>query len=136
PVPGGRLKSVDDSAIQGAPGVIKVVKLDGAVAVAADKFWRAKKAADALKIEWDTGAAGKVQQADLDKIYVDGLDGQMGSARKDGDAQAALGKSGGKLIEALYEAPYQAHGAMEPLNATVWLQPDRLGVWVSTQSAP
>src|SRR6185437_700295 len=38
--------------------------------------------------------------------------------------------------EALYEAPYQAHAAMEPLNCTVWLQPDRLDVWISTQSAP
>jgi isoquinoline 1-oxidoreductase beta subunit len=136
PVPGGKLKSVDDSAIQGHPGVIQVVKLDGAVAVVADKFWRAKKAADALKIEWETGASGKVQQADLDKIYRDGLDGPMASARNDGDVKAALGKSGGKLVEALYEAPYQAHAAMEPLNATVWLQPDRLDVWVSTQSPP
>jgi isoquinoline 1-oxidoreductase beta subunit len=136
PVPGGKLKSVDDSAAKGMTGVIQVVKLDNAAAVVADKFWRAKKAADALKIEWDTGASGKVQQADLDKIYVDGLDGQMASARKDGDAQAALGKSGGKLVEALYEAPYQAHAAMEPLNCTVWLQPDRLDVWISTQSAP
>jgi isoquinoline 1-oxidoreductase beta subunit len=136
PVPGGKLKSVDDSAAKASPGVIQVVKLDNAAAVVADKFWRAKKAADTLKIEWDTGAAGKVQQADLDKIYVDGLDGQMASARKDGDAQAALGKPGGKLVEALYEAPYQAHAAMEPLNATVRLQPDRLDVWVSTQSPP
>src|SRR6185312_11216311 len=98
PVPGGKLKSVDDSAAKASPGVIQVVKLDNAAAVVADKFWRAKKAADTLKIEWDTGAAGKVQQADLDKIYVDGLDGQMASARNDGDAKAALGKSGGKLV--------------------------------------
>ena len=133
PVPGGKLKSIDDSAIQGRAGILQVVKLDGAVAVAADKFWRAKKAADDLKIEWDTGDAGKVQQADLDKLYRDGTDGPMASARHDGDAKAALDKPGGKLIEALYEAPYQAHAAMEPLNATVWLQPDRLDIWVSTQ---
>ena len=136
PVPGGKLKSVDDSAIQGRAGILQVVKLDGAVAVAADKFWRAKKAADDLKIEWDVGDAGKVQQADLDKIYRDGTDGPMASARNDGDAKAALARPGGKLIEALYEAPYQAHAAMEPLNATVWLQKDRLDVWVSTQSPP
>jgi isoquinoline 1-oxidoreductase beta subunit len=136
PVPDGKLKSVDDSAIQGRPGILKVVKMDNAVAVAADKFWRAKKAVDDLKIEWDIGASGKVQQADLDKAYRDGLDGPMGSARKDGDAGAALGKPGGKLVEAVYEAPYQAHAPMEPLNATVWLQGDRLDVWVSTQSPP
>ena len=134
PVPGGKLKSFDDSAIKGRPGIIQVVKLDDAVAVAADKYWRAKKAVDDIKIEWETGASGKVQQADLDKIYVDGLDGKMASARKNGDVDAGLAKPGGKLIEALYEAPYQAHAAMEPLNATVWLQKDRLDIWVSTQS--
>ena len=134
PVPGGKLKTVDDGAVRGAPGILQVVKLDNAVAVAADQFWHAKKAVDALKIEWDVGAAGNVQQADLDRIYRDGLDGPMASARKDGDVQGALGKSGGKLLEAMYEAPYQSHAAMEPLNCTVWLQQDRLDVWISTQA--
>ncbi|HEV2700760.1 MAG TPA: molybdopterin cofactor-binding domain-containing protein [Steroidobacteraceae bacterium] len=134
PVPGGKLKAVDDSAIRGAPGIMQVVKLHDAVAVVADQFWHAKKAVDALKIEWDIGASGKVQQADLDKIYRDGLDGPMASARKAGDVHAALATSGGKLVEALYEAPYQAHVAMEPLNCTVWLQQDKLEVWISTQA--
>ncbi|MEI9890079.1 MAG: molybdopterin cofactor-binding domain-containing protein [Caulobacteraceae bacterium] len=68
------------------------------------------------------------------QIYIDGLDGKMASARKDGDVEAGLAKPGGKLVEAVYEAPYQAHAALEPLNATVWLQKDRLDIWVSTQS--
>ena len=136
PVPGGKLKSVDDSALKGRPGIIQVVRMDDAVAVAADKFWRAKTAADALKIEWDTGLSGTVDQAQLDQIYRDATLGKMVSARNDGDAAAALAKPGAKLVEALYEAPYQAHAPMEPLNATVWLQPDRLDVWVSTQSPP
>ncbi len=137
PVPGGKVKSIDDSALQGRPGIIKVVRMDGAVAVAADKFWRAKTAADDLKIEWDVGASGKVQQADLDKTYRDELHGKMVSARNDGDAAKALANPGdAKLIEALYEAPYQAHAPMEPLNSTVWIQPDRVDVWTSTQSPP
>ena len=37
PVPGGKLKSVDDSALAGRPGIIQVVKLNGAVAVAAEQ---------------------------------------------------------------------------------------------------
>ena len=134
PVPGGTLKSVDDRAIRGAPGIVQVVKLDNAVAVAAEQFWQAKKAVDALKVEWEIGAASKVQQADLDKLYRDGLDGPMASARHDGDVHSAFAKPGGPLIEAQYEAPYQAHAALEPLNCTVWLQKDRLDVWISTQA--
>jgi isoquinoline 1-oxidoreductase subunit beta len=38
-------------------------------------------------------------------------------------------------VEALYEVPYLAHAPMEPMNATVNLQTDRLDVWVGTQSA-
>jgi isoquinoline 1-oxidoreductase beta subunit len=137
PVPGGKLKSVDESALAGRPGILKVVKMEGAVAVAADKFWRAKTAADLLKIEWDTGAAGKLQQADLDKLYIDGLGAKMVSARNDGDTSSALANPGAaRIVEAVYEAPYQAHAPMEPLNATVHIQPDRVDVWTSTQSPP
>jgi isoquinoline 1-oxidoreductase beta subunit len=42
PVFGGKLKSVDEKAIAGARGVIQVLKLPNAVAVIADRYWRAK----------------------------------------------------------------------------------------------
>jgi isoquinoline 1-oxidoreductase beta subunit len=70
----------------------------------------------------------------LDKAYRDALDGPMVNARKDGDAAAALAAPGAKLVEAVYEVPYLAHAPMEPLNATVDLKPNRLDVWISTQS--
>jgi isoquinoline 1-oxidoreductase subunit beta len=42
PVPGGKLQSVDESILAGTPGIVRVVKLDNAVAVVAtDTFWRA-----------------------------------------------------------------------------------------------
>ena len=44
PVFGGKLVSVDDSAIKGARGIKQVVKLDDAVAVVADNYWRANEA--------------------------------------------------------------------------------------------
>ena len=40
-----------------------------------------------------------------------------------------------KTFEAIYETPYLSHSPMEPMNATVHLQPDRLDVWVGTQDA-
>src|ERR1700722_18237398 len=70
PVPGGKLKSVDDSVLAGAPGVIKMVKLDNAVAVVAEgSYWRAKQALARLQPEWDTGEAGKVNSEGLSKMY-------------------------------------------------------------------
>src|SRR4029077_5048430 len=61
PVPGGKLRSVDETVLAGAPGILAVVKLDNAVAVVATgTFWRAKRALSRLQPEWDVGAASRV----------------------------------------------------------------------------
>ena len=61
PVPGGKLKSVDDSALAGTSGLLQVVRLDNAVAVVATgSYWRAKQALARLQPEWDVGEAGTV----------------------------------------------------------------------------
>ena len=133
PVFGGKLKSVDDAPAKGHRGILQVVKLENAVVVVADRFWRAKKALALLKPEWDVGAAGNTDSAQFAKLYRDTLDGPMVSARNDGNVDDAFGK-GGKLVEAVYEAPHLAHATMEPLNATVHLQPDKLEVWLGSQT--
>jgi len=133
PVFGGKLKSVDDAPAKGRRGILQVVKLENAVAVVADRFWRAKEALALLKPEWDVGAAGNTDSAQFAKLYRDALDGPMVSARNDGSVDDAFGK-GGKLVEAVYEAPHLAHATMEPLNATVHLQPDKLEVWLGSQT--
>ena len=133
PVFGGRLKSVDDAPVKGRRGVLQVVKLDNAVVVVADRFWRAKEALALLKPEWDAGEAGNTDSAQFAKLYRDTLDGPMVSARNDGSVEDAFGK-GGKFVEAVYEAPHLAHATMEPLNATVHLQPDKLEVWLGSQT--
>ena len=76
PVFGGKLKSVDDTPVKGRRGVQQVVKLDNAVAVVADRFWRAKEALALLKPEWDAGEAGKTDSAQFAKLYRDTLDGR------------------------------------------------------------
>ena len=134
PVPGGTLKSVDPSLVKGDPGVIQVVPLSNAVAVVADSFWRAKQALAKLRPEWDAGAAAGTDSAQFRKAYRDALDGPAVTARNDGDVDTAI-PAAAKTVEALYEVPYLAHATMEPLNATVHLQPDRLDVWIGTQSA-
>ncbi|MGA7433700.1 MAG: molybdopterin cofactor-binding domain-containing protein [Xanthobacteraceae bacterium] len=135
PVPGGKLKSVDESALAGAPGVLAVVKLDNAVAVVADgSYWRAKQALARLHPEWDGGEAASVDSDKLSQEFRAALNDTMVSARNDGDVDQAL-SGGAKTFEAIYETPYLSHSPMEPLNATVHLQPDRLDVWVGTQAA-
>jgi len=133
PVFGGKLKSVDQAPVKGWRGVQQVVKLDNAVAVVADRYWRAKEALALLKPEWDTGPAGRTDSAQFTKLYRDTLDGPMVSARNDGNVDGEFAK-GGKIVEAVYEAPHLAHATMEPLNATVHLQNDSLDVWLGSQT--
>jgi isoquinoline 1-oxidoreductase subunit beta len=115
-------------------GVEAVVPLDNAVAVVADRFWRAKKAADALRVDWNPGAGAGTGSAQFNKEYRRALDGPAARARNDGDVDKAL-QDAAKRIEAVYEVPYLAHAPMEPLNATAHYQPDRLDVWIGTQNA-
>jgi len=133
PVAGGKLKSLDESPIKGRRGVQQVVRLADAVAVVADRFWRAKEALALLKPEWETGAAGKTDSAQFARLYRDTLDGPMVGARNDGNVDEVFAR-GGKSVEALYEAPHAAHAQMEPLNATARFDGDRLDVWLGTQN--
>ena len=135
PVRGGKLKSVDESALAGVPGIVRVVKLEDAVAVVAtDSFWRAKRALSRLQPEWDVGASGGVNSEQLSKEFRAALTDRMVVARNDGDVDKAM-SGAAKKLEAIYETPYLSHSPLEPLNATVDLQPDRLDVWVGTQDA-
>jgi isoquinoline 1-oxidoreductase beta subunit len=132
PVAGGKLKSVDEAPVKGRRGILQVVKLSDAVAVVADRFWRAKEALALLKPEWETGEAGKTDSAQFAKLYRDTLDGPLNGARNDGDVEKAFAQ-GGKVVEALYEAPHAAHAQMEPLNATAHFDGDKLDIWVGSQ---
>jgi isoquinoline 1-oxidoreductase beta subunit len=135
PVPGGKLKSVDDAPLAAAPGVLQVVRLPDAVAVVATgSFWRAKQALAKLHPEWDVGDAGTTDSAQFSREYHAALDGPAEVARNDGNVDEALPKAA-KTLEAVYETPYLAHAPMEPMNATVHFQPDRLDIWIGTQAA-
>ncbi len=135
PVRGGKLKSVDESVLFGTPGIVGVVKLENAVAVVATgTFWRAKRALSRLQPEWDVGAAGGVDSGQLSAQFRGALTEPMVTARNDGNVDQAF--SGAvRTFEAIYETPYLSHSPMEPMNATVNLQPERLDVWVGTQDA-
>ena len=134
PVFGGTVKSVDERAIAGRRGVMQVVKLKDAVAVIADRHWRAQTALDILPIEWEVGAAGSTDSTQFRKDYISALDQKGADARHDGNVDAAM-QTAAKVIEATYDVPIIAHAPMEPLNAIAHVQADRVDVWVGTQNA-
>jgi len=129
---GAKLKTFDSAKAAAVPGVRKVVQVPSGVAVIADGFWAAKRGRDALIIDWDEGAMAGFSTKSQREEYA-ALARQPGlSARKDGDAAAAIA-SAGKKIEAVYEVPYLSHAMMEPLNCVVDLRADGCEIWVGTQ---
>ena len=135
PVFGGKLKSFKAEAVAKMPGVKRVLAVgDNAVAVVADTFWHAKKALDALPIEWDEGPNGKLQQADFNAVLKAGLDAETAIVgNSNGDIKAAMAGAVRK-VEAVYAYPHQNHATMEPMNATAKWTPERCEVWTPTQN--
>ncbi|RQR58922.1 xanthine dehydrogenase family protein molybdopterin-binding subunit [Burkholderia sp. Bp9126] len=129
---GATVKSFDASAAKAVPGVVSVVQVPRGVAVVATGFWPAKQGRDALKVEWDDSHAEKRSSDAIMREYRQ-LAGQPGtSARKDGDANAAIAGAARKL-SASYEFPYLAHAPMEPLDAVVKLTADSCEIWAGDQ---
>jgi isoquinoline 1-oxidoreductase beta subunit len=133
PVPGGRLKRLDDTAARRLPGVVDVLRIADAVAVVGDHFWAASKGLAALDIEWDFGPLAKLGISDVRDALVRGsTERKPVLGRTVGNAERALADAA-RTVEASYDLPYLAHATMEPVNATVHVRPDGCDIWVGTQ---
>jgi isoquinoline 1-oxidoreductase beta subunit len=136
PVYGGTLVSVDEGPAMAIPGVKKVVKLPGAVAVIADKTWTAFKGVRALDPKWADPQL-KTSSADMDAMLAAGLDKpgaeEGGGSKDDKAALRAAYAAAAKKVEATYEVPYLYHGPIEPMNSTVHVRADKVEVWSPTQ---
>ena len=122
PVYGGKLVSVDTAAAEAMPGVKRVVKLDEAVAVVADSYWRARRAVLSLKPVFEDAGHGSVSSASIFAAF----DKALGAAPET-SANAA------KVITADYRVPFLAHATMEPMACTARVDGDRAEVWAGTQ---
>jgi len=132
PVFGGKLKAVDDSKAMAIPGVRQIVHLDDAVAVVGDHMWAATKGLRALDIEWDDGPNAKVSTKSIVEQMARASEKDGVVTRSDGDFAKALPDAARKM-EAVYEMPFLAHAAMEPMNCTVHVTKDSCDIWVGIQ---
>jgi isoquinoline 1-oxidoreductase subunit beta len=135
PIFRGVVKSVDESSIAGFKGVRRIVRLPDTVAVIADSWWQAKRAVEALHVEWDDRGHGTASSASIADFVRQGLDApatQVG--RTDGDPAAVLAKVSNRF-EADYTVPFLAHATMEPQTCTAHVTADRVDIWTATQDA-
>jgi CO/xanthine dehydrogenase Mo-binding subunit len=132
PTFGGKLVSVDEAKAKAVRGVSQIVQLDDAVAVVASHTWAAKQGLAAAAPQWDAGSNAKLSTADIVAQLASASEKRGVVARKDGDAAAIIAGAARK-IQAVYEQPFLAHAAMEPMNCTVQMTEDGCDIWVGTQ---
>jgi isoquinoline 1-oxidoreductase beta subunit len=132
PRKGGVLNGFDASGAESMQGVQHIVEIPGGVAVVATNTWYAIQALDAISYDW--GPAPYVaEQADhwaaLERSFTEeNLDKEWLNT---GDVDAEM--PGAQRLEAEYRAPYVAHQPLEPLNAIVLVEEDRVQVWTAHQ---
>lgn len=143
PVFGGKVKSCDAAKAKAMNGVLDVFEIEplqdvhstGGVAVVAQTTYIAMQARKQLQIDWDYGPHADESSTDLRKQFRRLVDSRMKVVLKQGDADAAISNAPQeKKIECDYEAPFQAHATMEPMNCTVHITADRAEAWAPTQA--
>ncbi|MFL6548961.1 MAG: molybdopterin cofactor-binding domain-containing protein [Povalibacter sp.] len=157
PVHGGKLKRYDFEAIRRMPGVRGIAVIDpsqqkpemtktafwantalqSGVAVLADHYWQARKALDALPIEWNLGdGAAWANTQQLYNALLARLDEPAEDLVKDeGDAPRVISAAGERALSATYHTPLCDHAPLEPLNGTALVTKDRVELWHPTAFA-
>ena len=135
PIFGGKLKSFSADKAKAVPGVRDVFAIPAGVAVVADNTWAAMKGREALEVSWDGQGHEALGGPQIREKCLAALKSAK-VARDDGNAAKALAAAPrARKLEAIYELPYLAHAALEPLGATVRIADGRCEVWSSTQAA-
>ncbi|CAH2602534.1 Isoquinoline 1-oxidoreductase beta subunit [Rhodovastum atsumiense] len=130
----------NEVAVRAMPGVHSIHRLPGAVAVVADRWWRARRAVEALQVAWQEPAVASPRAMPADfsseglRATLAALPGPGITAEEKGDVAAAL-RGASRMVEATYDAPFLAHGQLEPPSATARWNPDgTLDLWLPNQA--
>jgi isoquinoline 1-oxidoreductase beta subunit len=133
PVFGAKLGAFETAAAEAMPGVKKIVRLDDAIAVVADSYWRALKALRSLVPTFTDIGKSKESSATLFAAIGTALEAdETETVFAVGDAIKALGGAT-RAIDAEYRAPFLAHATMEPMSALARVAEDRCEVWTGVQ---
>ena len=131
----------NEEQVKAMKGVHSVHRLPGAVAVVAERWWHARRAVEAMQVDWQEPTAdSKVRPMPADfssDAYLTQLAAAKGSARDEenqGDVAATL--AGAKAqVEATYHNQYLNHAQLEPPSALARFNPDgSLEVWLPNQA--
>ncbi|HEY8302281.1 MAG TPA: molybdopterin cofactor-binding domain-containing protein [Jatrophihabitans sp.] len=137
PAVGGSLASVGAKP-RGVAAVVKLKNAAGvvdAIAVVAATTWDAMTGLENLDVSWRAPANAAQLSSSAISAQASSLmnSGTPVVADSSGDASSAVAAAT-KGIDAVYEVPYLAHAAMEPLACTASVTPGHCELWAPTQA--
>ncbi len=135
---GGTIASWDASSIDSLPGIIAVKEIHSGIAIVADTYWQARKAAGQLVISWDKGPMADMDSAKIKQQQRDLIANEKPRVMMEEGDTSAVWDSAATIIEADYSVPFTHHSPMEPQNATA-IATERDGemtmeMWIPSQS--
>ena len=130
PASGATVVSVDESSVEGMPGLVKVVVKKNFVGVVAEKPWQALQAAEKLKVTWTPGSGLRASR------FLRATAEPEAHPRHPAGGFKRCGSEAGQaaaVVKATYLHPYQAHGSMGSSCAVADVQGDKATIWSPTQ---
>ncbi len=131
----------NEEQVKAMKGVHSVHRLPGAVAVVAERWWHAKRAVEAIQVDWQEPTAdSKVRPMPADfssDAWFKHLAEDKGPAKDDENEGnvASILKETKTRIDATYHNQYLNHGQLEPPSALARFNPDgSLEVWLPNQA--
>lgn len=151
PAYGGKARSANLDEIKSLPGIVDAFIVEGVVnpsggtlsgaadgllpgvAIVADSWWRAQKARQSLRIDWDEGdTTGQDSEVFARHAEETGPKDGAEIIFAHGDFAAAFAAAA-TTVEAAYSYPFLHHATMEPQNTTAHFQGDRIEIWSPAQ---
>lgn len=130
---GAVLESYDEDAAMAVPGVVKVLPLEGRVAVCAETTYAAMRGRTALDLKWSEGTHRDLNDEKIEAVFKACLDKEGAEVNNNGDVVKALAKASQSMVQT-YKLPYLSHAQVEPINCTAHVEQDRCRIWVPTQA--
>ncbi|MFB7146195.1 molybdopterin cofactor-binding domain-containing protein [Agrobacterium deltaense] len=133
----------NEDAVKAMKGIHSVHSLPGAVAVVAERWWDAKRAVEALQVDWQEAngkpivEGSRVMPANFSTAaFAERLAKEPGigkDAEKEGDAAGAI-SSAKTVVSATYHSQYLHHAQLEPPSALARFNEDgSLDLWAPNQ---
>jgi isoquinoline 1-oxidoreductase beta subunit len=135
----GAIRNLDQ--VRAMKGVHAVEPLGGAVAVVAERWWHAKRAAESLQVDWREPASTadlrympKDFATDAFAEHLATVQGKIEDAETAGDATKGLNDAH-TVVSATYRSQFLNHAQLEPPSALAQFHPDgSLELWFPNQA--